>query len=115
MGIKILPFTSIWKEYGYIITDTTTDGIARVKYDEDNFEVYLHSDSEFVYYKILPKGAAKDTCDFLQNPRHYDGLVTPSNVLDNYEDFYSRMPYMDLNRPHIDNALESYDDLVLWI
>ena len=100
-------------EYGYIIRDSTKDNVLRVKYTEDNFEIYLHSDSEFVYYKILPKSATKDTCDFLRNPRRYDGLMTPSNVLDDYNDFHHRMPYMDLSCHHVNYALE-IDDLCLW-
>ena len=97
-------------EYGYLGCNETTDGIARVQYTEDNFEIHLHSASGLVYYKILPKGATKDTCDFLRNPRRFDGFVCHAN---NTDDFYSRMSSMDLRRPHADYVAKR-NDLCLW-
>jgi hypothetical protein len=44
----------------------------------DQFFVIIHHINNVAYYKILPQGSTTENCEFLRNPKDYDGYFLDS-------------------------------------
>lgn len=103
MNDNSLLIINIINEYGYFGDFETyfgdeTDLTGLLEYTQDNFEIYLHpsiNGHNHMYYKILPKGATKENCAFLQNPQKFDGFLCHKNHVNtyngNWEDGYQQI------------------------
>lgn len=70
-------------EYGYYLTDftiemneyekTLVDMPTKTEFTPYNFFVSVHQIGTVLFYKILPLDATQENCEFLSNPRNFDG------------------------------------------
>jgi len=86
-----------WRnEYGYFDSSGYLSLYAPKYESTDDFFVTLHPIGNVLYYKILPKGATKQNCAFLRNPRKFDGYFMHTESRDDPDEASNLCYHQDI-------------------